>query len=88
MADPRPPSRRELGVWPLVLAAIVIIAAAYWFFTDEAGIKAPKPLPDSPVATGTVGEPAGDTGPAPQPGAEVGADLPAGAKPVGTPETN
>ncbi len=85
MADRRSTSRRELGVWPLVLGAVVVIALAYWFFSDAANIEPPQPTPDSPVATGTVGEPVGSTGPVPQPGVPVGTEVPPSVAPVPTP---
>ncbi|MRX51230.1 hypothetical protein GI374_12400 [Paracoccus sp. S-4012] len=66
---PRPdtPRRRELGVWPLVIGAVIIILLAVLYFSWE--VEPPPPLPDSPVAQGTVGQPTGTTGATPQPGA-------------------
>lgn len=61
-----------LGPWPLVVGAALVIAAAVLFFT-RGEVPVPTPLPDSPAATGTAGEPAGTTGVVtPQPGAPAG----------------
>ena len=72
---------REIGVWPLVIGAAVIILAAVFFFT-RGEVPEPTPLPDSPAATGTAGQPVGTTGPEPQPGAPAGAEVPAGTPTV------
>ncbi|MBB1490757.1 MULTISPECIES: hypothetical protein [unclassified Paracoccus (in: a-proteobacteria)] len=63
-------SRSSTGVnpWLLVLAAAAVILVAVLFFM-AAPVPEPTPLPDSPAAQGTAGEPAGETGDAPQPGA-------------------
>lgn len=82
MSDPRNnPPRRDLGVWPLVIGAAVVIALAVWFFT-RGEVPVPQPLPDSPAAEGTAGEPAGVTGDTPHPGAPVGAEAPVGSPAV------
>lgn len=75
------PPARDIGVWPLVIGAALVILAAVFFFT-RGEVPEPTPLPDSPAATGTAGHPAGTTGPAPQPGAPAGADAPAGSPTV------
>lgn len=63
MADPRStgPVARGMGVWPIVIAAAVVIALAVWFFMGV-DVQEPVPTPDSPAATGTAGEPSGTTG--------------------------
>lgn len=82
MSNPRnTPPRRDLGIWPLVVGAAVLIALAVWVFT-RGEVSAPRPLPDSPAAIGTAGEPAGVTGDTPRPGAPVGADAPPGSPTV------
>lgn len=85
MADPRPTrsGAGEIGILPIVIGAVIVIGLAVWFFLGV-GIDEPVPLPDSPVATGTVGQPAGVTGEGPIPGAPPGADAPPGA-PVAEP---
>lgn len=77
MAAPAP--RRELGIWPIVIGAALVILAAVFFFMG-ADVPDPTPLPDSPAATGTAGEPVGTTGPAPQPGAPAGVEPAAGVQ--------
>ncbi|HRO13947.1 MAG TPA: hypothetical protein PLL33_02685 [Paracoccus sp. (in: a-proteobacteria)] len=91
MADPNSsrPGGREIGVWPIVIGAAIVIGLAVWFFMDI-GVQEPVPLPDSPVATGTVGQPSGVTGAASdnvdgaaaEPGAPVGSEAPAGSPAV------
>lgn len=63
MADPRStgPVARGVGVWPIVIAAVVVIGLVVWFFLGR-GVQEPVPTPDSPAATGTAGQPAGTTG--------------------------
>ena len=79
---PRPdaPRRRELGIWPLVIGAVVVILLAVFFFSR--GVEDPVPLPDSPAATGTAGEPAGTTGDSAQPGAPAAIEAPADIPPA------
>ena len=67
-----------LGPWPLVIGAALVIAAAVFIFT-RGEVPEPTPLPDSPAAQGTDGQPSGATGDAPQPGAPGAADAPAGS---------
>lgn len=58
--------KRELGPWPLVIGAVIIILAAVWFFTNQ--VPAPKVPPSSPAAEGTAGVPSGADGLGEQPG--------------------
>lgn len=60
--------RRELGIWPLVIGAAIVILLAIFIFT-RGEVEPPTPLPDSPAVSGVAGEPAGTTGDPPQPGA-------------------
>ncbi len=73
--------RREIGVWPLVIGAAIVIALAVWFFLDV-GVQEPVPLPDSPAAQGATGAASGVTGATPEPGAPVGSNAPADAPAV------
>lgn len=59
-----------INPWTLVIAAAAVILVIVLFFLF-APLQDPVPSPDSPVATGTVGQPAGVTGQtsAAQPGA-------------------
>ena len=50
-----------ISPWTLVIIAAAVILAIVLFFL-WAPLQAPVPSPDSPVATGTVGAPAGTTG--------------------------
>lgn len=63
--NPRPST--GINPWLLVLAAAAVILVAALFFMS-APVEPPTPTPDSPAAEGTVGEPAGATGDAAQPG--------------------
>lgn len=73
--------RRELGIWPLVIGAAIVILLALFIFT-RGEVEPPTPLPDSPAATGSAGQPAGTTGDPPQPGAPAGVEPPADSAPV------
>jgi|GEM_PF-4767041 len=68
MATPgNPRSSTGVNPWLLVIAAAAVILVAVLFFLF-APFGAPPPLPDSPAAHGTAGEPAGATGEVAQPG--------------------
>ncbi|WP_134724470.1 hypothetical protein [Paracoccus luteus] len=73
--------RREVGILPLVIGAVVVILLVLWFALG-ADVPDPVPLPDSPAAHGTAGQPAGTTGAAAEPGAPVGSQAPAGTEAV------
>lgn len=79
MAEPR--KSAGIGVWPLLIGVAAVILAVVLFFLSGP-VDEPTPTPDSPAATGTVGEPAGSTGATPQPGAPSGTEVPADTAPA------
>lgn len=80
MANPgNPRSSGGIGVWPLVIGAAAVILVVVLFLMGGP-VKEPVPLPDSPAAHGTAGQPSGVTGElSPHPGAPAGAEAPAGS---------
>lgn len=61
MANPGNPRSGGMSPWTLVLIAAAVILVVVLFFLS-APLQRPTPTPDSPAATGAVGEPAGTTG--------------------------
>lgn len=62
MANPgNPRPTRGISPWALVLGAAAVILVVVLFLMSGP-VQEPVPSPDSPAATGAVGEPSGTTG--------------------------